>query len=788
MPLRTFCIAFVLYLRSRPTQPCRFDMTATTEMPNSTQYSAHPSSVPAAHPFRATVASLYLFAATLFSSAFLLFAVQPMFAKLLLPQLGGAPSVWAVSMCFFQAVLLAGYCYAHLLNRHVNPRVAIIIHLALLIATLLVLPIGLTARLGQPPQGDAYIWLIGALALGVGLPFFAVSANAPLLQAWFARTGHPAARDPYFLYGASNIGSLLALISYPLLIEPTFGVSTQTRSWTVGFMLLALLIAGCGVAMTRLSTQRTEQQSHTARDAVGALSWQQRAVWLLLSALPSGLLVAVTTLITTDIASAPFIWAIPLALFLASFVMTFKAQVSRHFPLLGYVLPLAALCASMATQFRFAAALIAFFGAALVCHRELYLRRPHATQLTSFYLWMSFGGAVGGLFSALLAPQVFTTTAEFQWLLAACLFCVPGLIFGAPHALDGKRIAGIACLAFACLAARGLASEISGVSGQQKAAIFIICGIMATLILARNWPEVRVLFMIGVALVMLTLPEAFRPLFAERSFFGTVRVVETADAQHRIMMHGTTLHGSRRIKTPAGDAVNEPMPAAYYHPLTPLARGFDVVRRAKNADGDARVLAGIVGLGTGSLACYMRPGDAFRFFEIDPVVAKIAATPKHFDFLSTCAPNAPVIIGDARLTLAKEPDDVFDYLVIDAFSSDSVPTHLLTVEAIKLYMAKLADNGLLALHISNRYVDLVGAIGSTLSEINGAQAAIVRFTPPVGTLDAKASHVVLISKNSRTLDDVMTWTDAEGLARSSARAWTDDYANVLAAIWRKAMQ
>jgi hypothetical protein len=311
---------------------------------------------------------------------------------------------------------------------------------------------------------------------------------------------------------------------------------------------------------------------------------------------------------------------------------------------------------------------------------------------------------------------------------------------------------------------------------------------MTTLVLTRNWPEVRVLFMMGVGLVMLTMPEGLRPVYAERSFFGTVRVLESANAQVRLMLHGTTLHGSRRIKTSAGEAVNEPMPATYYHPLAPLARGLDVVRRAKKPEGDARILAGIVGLGTGSLACYMRPGDAFRFFELDPVVVKIASTPKLFDFLSTCAPNAPVIVGDARLTLAKEPDEVFDYLVLDAFSSDSVPTHLLTVEAINLYMAKLADTGLLALHISNRHMDLARSVSSTIAEIAGVQAAIVRFTPPKGTVDANPSVVVLISKNSRTLDDVMTWTDAEGLPRSSVRAWTDDYANVMAAIWRKLIQ
>ena len=321
---------------------------------------------------------LATFAITLFASALLLFSVQPMFAKMALPRLGGTPAVWAVSMCFFQAALLAGYCYAHALNRWLKPAHAVQAHLVVLALTYFVLPIGLPAALAEPPEGDAYLWLLSVLALGVGLPFFAVSASAPLLQAWFAATGHEDAKDPYFLYGASNLGSLIALMAYPLVLEPSIGLSAQSHAWSAGFVILAALIATSGAVML---TRRAELQE-TATAAFDALSHAdtkpltnaQRALWVGLAAIPSGLMVAVTTHITTDVASAPFIWVIPLALFLGTFILVFKDKLAFNYRLATDGLPFAIL-ALVCLPVHLAGvivALAAFFMAAIVCHRELY--------------------------------------------------------------------------------------------------------------------------------------------------------------------------------------------------------------------------------------------------------------------------------------------------------------------------------------------------------------------------------------------------------------------------------
>lgn len=739
-------------------------------------------------------AQLAAFVATLFTSALLLFTVQPMFAKMALPKLGGSPSVWAVSMCFFQGALLGGYLYAHALCARLTVRQAVFAHVLLMAVTLLALPIGLPLWLGEPPTGDAYLWLMGVLALGVGLPFFAVSANAPLLQAWFARTGHPHAKDPYFLYGASNLGSLLALLAYPILIEPLMGAAAQTRVWSVGFVLLGCMIAASGAVtlwlMARAKPVPLLPLLAAAPSEARVVTNRERMTWVALAALPSGLMVAVTTYVTTDIASAPFLWVVPLALFLLTFVLVFKETSRIPFSLLAVALPVLVLAQLVVPGIgtRMILAVAAFFVAALVCHRQLFLLRPDARNLTSFYLWMSTGGMIGGVFSALIAPQIFTSVFEFQVLLSAALFVLPGVLFGATQTLNVRRIAGMACLALAVLILGMMLGELYGPVGQKAGMFVLIAGISIAILCVRDWPEQRVVFMIGVAAVMLAMPDAMRSVYVERSFFGTVRVVDTADGRHRMMLHGTTLHGARRLTTEEGVPVTAPQPMTYYHPDGAMGRGFGVARLAQGGP-DAAVRAGLVGLGTGSLACYARPGDSMRFFEIDPVVVKVAQNPALFDFLSRCTPQAAMIVGDARQTLAKEADASFDYLVIDAFSSDTVPVHLMTVEAIRMYLSKISANGLLALHISNRHMDLPTSVASALADIPEVGAAFVYFSPKKGATgtdkDASPSQVMFIARNEAVLAPIRVWHDAEALPGRRVSAWTDDYSNVLAAVLRQ---
>ncbi|MEO1694899.1 MAG: class I SAM-dependent methyltransferase, partial [Pseudomonadota bacterium] len=391
-------------------------------------------------------AGLYAFAGTLLLSAALLFSVQPIFAKMVLPHLGGSPSVWAVAMCFFQAALLAGYCYAHALNRFAPLRFAPIIHLTVCVIAVFALPFGLPAFADEPPSGNMYFWLIAVLTVGVGLPFFAVSANAPLLQAWFARSGHPHAHDPYFLYGASNLGSLTSLLAYPFLIEPLIGVEAQRAVWATGFVTLIVAIAVCGLliaahlansddATADASKQAT---SEATSDDAGAstVTAEDRIGWIALAFIPSALLVAFTTHVTTDIASAPFLWVIPLATFLATFVIVFRdtsliphAPVLRLHPLIAATAMLTIVApAVIATPVAGVIGFAAFVITTLVCHRALYERRPRAADLTEFYLYMSLGGVLGGMFAAIIAPQVFTSVVEYPLLVLAGLLARPGAV------------------------------------------------------------------------------------------------------------------------------------------------------------------------------------------------------------------------------------------------------------------------------------------------------------------------------------------------------------------------
>ena len=382
---------------------------------------------------RGTTAVLAAFAVTLFVSALLLFSVQPMFARMVLPQLGGSPSVWAVSMCFFQAALLAGYCYAHALNRLLPARLAPLVHLCVLGAAVMALPIGLPVAWSEPPTGDAYFWLIGLLVAGVGLPFFAVSANAPLLQAWFARSGHPHAADPYFLYGASNLGSLIALLSYPVLLEPFAGLKTQAGMWTAGFIVLGLMIATCGALSVGRDTNEAAAAPVEDDTKADRPTWARRAGWVCLAFVPSGLLVAFTSYVTTDIASAPFLWVVPLAMFLGTFILVFRDPplVSHRLMLMlqpvvtTVVLFAIAMTGSQGWMMTAVGGTLAFFVTTMVCHKELYDLRPSSRHVTEFYLWMSFGGVLGGIFAALLAPQLFNSTGSFRCCWCSASPCVP---------------------------------------------------------------------------------------------------------------------------------------------------------------------------------------------------------------------------------------------------------------------------------------------------------------------------------------------------------------------------
>ena len=724
-----------------------------------------------------------VFTLAIFTSAFLLFAIQPMFTKMILPQLGGSPGVWSVAMVFFQAVLLLGYLYAHLSTRYLPPRTAIYVHLGLLLVTFIALPISIASGLGQPPAEGQAFWLIGVFTFSVGLPFFAVSGNGPLLQAWFARTRHKDAGNPYFLYAASNLGSFAALLFYPLIFETTLRLPQQSLGWSFGFVALALLIAASGYV---LQLTMAEPKSGVIQSkAVAGPKARLIGEYIWLSFVPSALLVAVTAHISTDIAPAPFLWVIPLALYLLTFVLIFRDRPLVPASVIIHLVPILAglVILSKVAQFNIlltcAIHLGFFFAAALMYHQRLYNRRPPAEHLTQFYLWMSFGGVLGGIFSGLLAPQIFDRILEYPILIGLVMLAHPAVLRAS--AKDFIReilpILGLGVIAAAAIYFFRDHDFIS--SGTYlKYLVALVC----IVIIAFYVHQLARAALIVVALIASEIsPSGSTNTFYERSFFGVHKIFETGKGQFRALAHGTTLHGAIRIRNPDGSPYTGPItPLTYYHPQGVLAQTLQLLPPQING----REVA-VVGLGAGAHSCNGMTRDRWTYFEIDPVVINIARDPNQFGFLSHCAPTAKIILGDARLTLAEQPTSAFDYLLIDAFSSDTIPIHLLTREAIALYMSRLKEDGFLVIHISNRHLELQSVVTALARDANAAIKTRIQLTKPTSLGDPEPSAVAIFARQPETLARFTEEVGWKLPPDSNVSVWTDDYSNILGAIWRK---
>lgn len=746
----------------------------------------HPlSSSTALQPRATNLILIGVFTGTIFLSALLLFSVQPMFAKMVLPLLGGSPSVWSVAMVFFQAVLLLGYGYAHVITRFLDPRRAVIVHLCVFAVALTALPLSIAAGWGRPPAEYAAFWLIGLFGVSIGLPFFAVAANAPILQAWFARTNHPQANDPYFLYGASNLGSFSALLAYPVIIEPFLTLREQSAFWSAGFVALMVAIGAAG--LTLAMNFKTQAKPSPQAMADTAFGWSDRLQWVALAFVPSALLIAVTSHISTDIASVPFLWIIPLALFLATFVLTFRHGGDRVHEILVRVQPFVVAPLVVGVMWGERAYLLVAIllnlsmlaVSAMICHRELYLRRPAASHLTEFYLWISVGGVLGGIAAGLLAPAIFPDVWEYPILIVLALLCRPGAFAGGakPWLRDGGLIAAGVALALL----PGLLFEVS--LPQDAGSIWMIALVIASAIIVLQASHPARLT--GLVAAVLIITSFYQPgkkhSETMRSFFGVHKVVESADGRFRVLYHGTTNHGAQRIRDDAGAPVSgKPEPLTYFHDRGPMAEAITAVRATKGKLD--RVM--VVGLGTGSLACHAKPGERWTYFEIDPVVIRLAQDRSKFSFLHECAPGAAIVLGDARLTLAdvNEPADV---IVLDAFSSDVIPIHLLTREALDLYVSKLAPGGALVFHISNHYIELASVVTAMAAE-RGLIAMVkldrsMRGEEYQRTMKS-SSLVAVIVRDKRDLANLRDgWTQKVDPA---VRPWTDDFSNVLAAMWR----
>lgn len=714
------------------------------------------------------------FLATIFTSAFLLFLVQPMIARIALPRLGGAPSVWNSAMLVYQALLLAGYAYAHALGR-LAPRTQATLHLLLLALAAISLPIGLLPW-SPPADANGFLWVPWLFLLSIGPLFFVVSAHAPLLQRWYDLSG---CGDPYPLYAASNFGSFLGLISYPILVEPLVAVDAQSLGWSWAYALLLLLVAGCAVRLPQAVPRPAEASS----DAPG---WKRMAFWALLAAVPSGLIMSTTLHLTTDIVAMPLLWVMPLGLYLLSFSLAFAEKrgaakaATRGAPIALLI------CACGAAgdtvpypMVMLAAALVGLFLLSVALHARLFDDRPPPDQLTRFYLVMSIGGALGGLFTALVAPTIFDWTYEHPILLLAAGLLLPlanpfakvAAIWASPLAARFELV-----LALIVIAAMALAVAVPSALLVSLLALVLV-GVVAI--------GCRRLFVFTLAAVMLVgggldkLGLSLSPGKMTRSFFGIYAVRDNGNGS-RQLVHGTTAHGIQN----RGSEARERMATAYYSPRSGVGQAMIAKDQLYPA---ARVA--VVGLGTGTLACYARPGEQWTFYEIDPEIVSIARDPKRFTFLSRCKPDARMVVGDARLTLGQEEAAGADILVIDAFSSDSVPMHLLTREAFDLYRRKLAPNGLLLVHISNRYLQLEPVIEAAARK---GWAGLVRIHLPTAAEKrdhAYASQWVALSRDPLALvvlgaqGEENDWRELR--RRPDFEPWTDNRSSILPLIrWR----
>jgi hypothetical protein len=717
------------------------------------------------------------FSVTLFLSAFLLFFVEPMVGKMVLPLLGGTPAIWNTCMVFFQTLLLVGYLYAHGLSQLKDLRAQFGVHAVLLLVAFFALPIAIPAEIATAVPESPALWLFGQLLRYVGLPFFAIATAAPLLQRWFASTRHPAAKDPYFLYAASNLGSAVALLSYPLLWEPLLRLSTQSRGWTYGFVVVVLATTACGAWTYRLPDWKTANEEKGPPP-----TWARRLRWVALAWIPSSLLLGVTSYLSMDVAAIPLLWTLPLFLYLGTFVIAFSpspkldgARASRLLAPAAVVLMIAFLLeADSPAWLILPLHLATFFLAALVCHSRLALDSPSGAYSTEFSLWLALGGWLGGVTNTFVAPSIFTGLAEYPLALVAACFFREAVLSRESARLDWRELAIPAGLASG-LAVLTLWLGKLGV-GSSRVAFFVLlpAAIYCFRQLARPRRFALLLGAIALSGAVFTAGRG-KPIFVARNFFGVVRVTKDPRSDYHFLYHGNTLHGAQG-RTPAAQGA----PLLYYANRGPVAQVFEVFNSRP-----ASRKVGLIGLGSGAMAAYARPGQEWTYFEINPVMKQIAGDAELFSYVShTKAASLQVELGDARVQLRRAPRAIFGMLVLDAFDSDTIPTHLVTREAVQLYLERLSPGGLLLFHLSNRYLDLKPLLASLARDLD--LAGLVRTETIAGeggddgVPSAKTTWAVL-ARRPQDIAPLIADERWESLPPPMpGPAWSDDYCNLVA--------
>ncbi len=707
---------------------------------------------------------------TICTGSFLLFLVQPMIARMALPRLGGAPTVWNSAMLVYQALLLGGYAYAHWLGRFA-PRRQAAIHLSLFVAAAIMLPIGLVA---STPSANInpFLWVPWLFIASIGPLFFVVAAQAPLMQRWFAAAG---GGDPYPLYAASNLGSFAGLIAYPLIVEPLLPLNGQSWLWTSGYVLLISLVALCALALPRGAAvpEHVSGGKTPPRDIV---------TWMILAAISSGLMLSTSTHLTTDIVAMPLLWVVPLGLYLLSFSVAFSTKrtwpdaITSATPIFLLAGGGTAFANSSKYPLVFAVVgLVLLFAVSVTLHAKLFERRPEPSRLTTFYLAMSAGGALGGLFCALVAPMLFDWGYEHPILIVAAALIVattPLLGIGERIWVSPQRTTVSAAIIVMSIAVAIYAHQTALPNIMAGAAIVTIA---LGLVAVGN----RAVFATCLVALMMTLggskilAKSLTTNDQVRSFFG-IYSITTSPGVNRALVHGTTIHGLQSLVRG-----RETDPLTYYAPKSGV--GLALANLSALYGAGARV--GIVGLGTGTVACYAKPDQDWRFYEIDPAIATMARDPARFTYLLRCLPDVPVLIGDARIVLKDEKPSGLDTLVIDAFSSDAVPMHLLTREAMEIYRRRLVPDGLLLIHISNRFLDLEPVLAA--AKANGWHAILRDYHPDqveakrgyTGSVWVALANDPVVLARVQATSATLPWRSLN--RRANNAGWTDDHASIL---------
>jgi hypothetical protein len=703
-----------------------------------------------------------LFTVTAFVGAGLLFTIQPLVARLLLPAYGGSATVWSTCSLFFQTLLIVGYVYSHVTTTRIPRRAQPWLHLVVLATPLLVLPVVLPTDAVPGTDHSPVGWLLRSLVVMIGLPFVVLATTGPLLQRWYSWSDGPRREDPYFLFAASNVGSFGGLLAYPFLVEPRLTLDQQGVAFTGGFVVFAALTAGCAVVASRGSASRQEVVVATPSTQP---SWAELARWCGYAFVPSCLMLAVTHHLSTDVAPIPLLWVAPLALYLATFVAAFAVRsrvVTATWPRaaagLGMAtLALAPLAASLSLWVTITVNLLLVVVAGYAAHRLLAARRPSAEHLTTYYLAVAVGGALGGVVNGLLAPVLFDRVLEYGLVVAL----LPLLGLGATWPTAGSvgtrtrwLVGGLLLVLVAAAVPALLDSRGGGVMVALLAlAAFTLLG----------WVLAKMPVGMTVALLVVVLTTAVVSdngvVDRERTFYGSYTVHAT-DLMTSLD-HGTTMHGLQLTAPSLRDE-----PTTYYGREAPLGDLFGELQPVRTA---------AVGLGVGTLAAYGEPGDRITFLEIDEAVAEIARDERYFTFLSDSAADVDVRIGDGRLLMADQPEHGVDLVVLDAFSSDAIPVHLLTQEAFTLYADRVAAGGAIAVHVSNRHFDLVPVLAAARTHLGWA-GAVGRGGEGI---EVRPSTWIVLSPDHTLVDALLSLERWQPLDLGDTVEWTDDYSSVL---------